>query len=133
MHRHGKYWEWTTMLKLLVNIGKHLFIRPPKTIIRQDQIKHRSPKDEGQGLTEEEHEYIGRTLRCPDCGANLLMGPEGGCSVNVLCTSCSSEFCVGPLIQTVRGPRLFGAQRNGTANRERQQWFGPMTLVEALS
>ena len=34
------------------------------------------------------------TSKCPDCGAGLLAGPEGGCCQNVLCESdaCGSEF-----------------------------------------
>ena len=33
--------------------------------------------------------------RCPDCGGSLLMGPEGGCAVNVKCDRCAHEFNVG--------------------------------------
>ena len=35
---------------------------------------------------------------CPDCGkAPLLAGPEGGCSMNVLCPHCATEFNAGPI------------------------------------
>ena len=32
---------------------------------------------------------------CPDCGSALLMGPEGGCAVNVMCEACEHQFNIG--------------------------------------
>ena len=33
--------------------------------------------------------------KCPDCGSALLMGPEGGCAVNVMCEACEHQFNIG--------------------------------------
>lgn len=33
--------------------------------------------------------------RCPDCSGDLLMGPEGGCAVNVECDACGHRFNIG--------------------------------------
>jgi|SRR5271166_683378 len=48
---------------------------------------------ERDSLTREEAETFCKS-RCPDCGAGLLAGPEGGCCQNVLCESdsCGSKF-----------------------------------------
>ena len=36
--------------------------------------------------------------KCPDCGStNLLGGPRGGLSQDVMCGDCHHEFCVSPL------------------------------------
>lgn len=36
---------------------------------------------------------LNERLICPDCRASkFLGGPEGGCSMNILCSVCKSEF-----------------------------------------
>jgi len=70
---------------------------------------------EGERLTDWECKKIAKTLKCPDCGGALKKGPEGGCSVNVCCIQCFSEFnitiwdgsCMGERISDV-GPRDVG-------------------------
>lgn len=48
---------------------------------------------EGEALNPEEVDSLRKGL-CPDCGAGLLAGPEGGMCQNVLCESdvCASKF-----------------------------------------
>jgi ribosomal protein S27AE len=47
-------------------------------------------------LTEWEHAFLERTGRCPDCGTgDLLWGPTGGVSVNVMCSRCGTKFNIG--------------------------------------
>lgn len=45
-------------------------------------------------LDADELEWIGRKGTCPYCRGDLLMGPEGGMCVNLLCTTeeCWSRF-----------------------------------------
>jgi uncharacterized protein (DUF983 family) len=45
-------------------------------------------------------------FRCPDCGGGLLMGPEGGCAVNVTCEACGHEYNVG-----IAGSEPFSIER----------------------
>lgn len=54
-------------------------------------------------LTKPEFQHIMTTARCPYCNSELLVGPEGGASLNVYCENvdeCNSAFNVSasPLI-----------------------------------
>ena len=62
------------------------------------EITDRSTKD-GQDLTDQEISIINATQRCPDCGGEILTGPEGGSSLNIKCIVCNSRFnwCFGGL------------------------------------
>lgn len=51
--------------------------------------------ENGQSLTSYELDFTVRG-RCPDCDGDLLVGPQGGCSVNVRCDRCGSKFNVVP-------------------------------------
>lgn len=58
---------------------------------------------------------------CPDCGsAELLGGPSGGMSQNVLCNHCLSEFNV----HSGFGTGAFRVDRNGRAGQARAAIFG---------
>jgi hypothetical protein len=54
----------------------------------------RTNKD-GEHLTQDEHDFVEKNRRCPDCETGqFLLGPEGGNSQNVRCDNpeCGSEF-----------------------------------------
>jgi uncharacterized protein YbaR (Trm112 family) len=46
--------------------------------------------------TEAEKELLAQDI-CPDCkSSTFLTGPEGGGSVNILCSQCGAKFNVSP-------------------------------------
>ena len=61
--------------------------------------------------------------RCPDCQSHLLVGPQGGTALNVLCSNekCRSEFNV----DTASGA---WGHRNGKASDDRIPLFGPKVV-----
>ena len=71
-------------------------------LFRRTKPVDRTSKDNDR-LTEWEFKEMVNG-RCPDCGGKTLCaGPEGGCSQNIACAACYSEFTVSP----------FGGERNG--------------------
>jgi hypothetical protein len=48
----------------------------------------------GEWLTPHEAKTIRESAKCPDCGGQLLRGPQGGGSENTCCEICQSEFCI---------------------------------------
>jgi len=52
--------------------------------------------------------------QCPDChGKNFIMGPHGGMSQNIECSSCGSNFNVGPFDDGVFLGSVFMVDRIG--------------------
>jgi len=47
-----------------------------------------------QEITDAEREFLNaNNWKCPDCkSGTLMLGPEGGCSVNVECNHCAAMF-----------------------------------------
>jgi hypothetical protein len=88
--------------------------------------QHEKSSKERENLTEDEKLFMARSLAksdykaitCPDCEkAELSEGPSGGCSVNMACWNCGSEFnitvseghVIGERISD-RGPRDLGSR-----------------------
>ena len=71
---------------------------------------------------------------CPDCGASLIHGPEGGGSINVYCSNeetCGSKFnCLGPLgVQRItdRSPKA-----NATEEVVQPDGSSPLAPIEYM-
>lgn len=67
--------------------------KPPAPPVQEDPALLRFQK------AQEDDSLLARFNRanhgCPDCAGALLMGPEGGCAVNVKCEGCGHEFNIG--------------------------------------
>lgn len=83
-------------------------------------------RNNGESLTNyEAHLVLKEYAKCPDCDGYLLEGPCGGMSMNTLCESCGSEFCMtflsGPVVIgnriSERGPRDPADRRRVYYNR----------------
>jgi hypothetical protein len=95
---------------------KHVGYREPATVQENDleaessKIHPRKTSSFGNDdLTAWECEFIARNwMKCPDCEkGDLLQGPSGGCSVNVLCDLCGAELNITVMSgRTVSGHRL---------------------------
>jgi hypothetical protein len=81
----------STIVRRLSDLSSPLATSTPKVSETRSSKKH-------DPLTEYECELIknsgshGRNYCCPDCGGELLRGPEGGMSINSACDKCHSEF-----------------------------------------
>jgi hypothetical protein len=60
-------------------------------------------------MTEQENMYIQDWHRCPDCGARLYEGPEGGGSINLICKTCGSKFNWGWFGERINEPLVLVA------------------------
>lgn len=87
-----------------------LFGKPAEVPHIHDRSSKRSDK-----LTEDERlfmkwAFINEKPECPDCQTgHLIGGPEGGCSRNMMCGNCSSEFCITFFFGDVIGARTSDA------------------------
>lgn len=64
-------------------------------LFKSKQTKKTLSSKYGDNLTKYEIALIIKNRLCPDCGkGELLDGPRGGCSINVLCSNdtCASKF-----------------------------------------
>jgi len=52
----------------------------------------------GERLTKDESKFIYVENKCPDCNSQLLEGPCGGNSINVMCISCGAKFNIMSII-----------------------------------
>jgi hypothetical protein len=85
----------------------------------------------GESLTYSECKFIHKELRCPDCRIGLLAaGPEGGCSINIACVMCGSEFCVCFMQSGVAGERI--SDMGPREVRDRKQLYGMILSRERI-
>lgn len=74
----------------------------------------------GELLTKWETDYIVKNQKCPDCSTGeLLEGPSGGMSVNIMCDKCGSKFNWSRFFNVFIAERI--SDRSPNKNYIRQQ------------